>query len=204
MTTIGSSGIRALAVATGALAAALAGSPGGATAGEVAIFDQGVVPAPTDLARILWPGESAAPAAEPVRTRGIRFTKKGEETASATAPSSASEPRAFGFLVRFGFDSADVLPESRPYLDSVGGMLGLPEAAGKRVAIVGHTDASGPERYNQALSERRAAAVRRYLEAKFGIEPERLRVVGRGEAAPIAGTDPAEPRNRRVEFHAAE
>jgi outer membrane protein OmpA-like peptidoglycan-associated protein len=136
--------IRTLA-ALAALAASLGGSAA-ATAGEVEIFDRSV-PAPADLARILWSDGAAAGA--PSRTRGIRM----KEPAGAAAP---AEAKAFGFLVRFGFDSAEVLPESRPYLDSVGGMLRLPEAAGKRVAIVGHTDASGPEGYNRSLSERRA------------------------------------------------
>ena len=183
------SNIRTLA-ALAALAACL-GGPTVATAGEVEIFDRSV-PAPADLARILWPEGAAAGVS---RTRGIRM----KEPAGA-AP---AEAKAFAFLVRFGFDSAEVLPESRPYLDSVGGMLRLPEAAGKRVAIVGHTDASGPEGYNRGLSERRAAAVRNYLSAKFGIATERLEVAGMGEGAPLPGLDPAAPRNRRVEFHAA-
>ena len=183
--------IRTLA-ALAALAASLGGSAA-ATAGEVEIFDRSV-PAPADLARILWPDGAAAGAS---RTRGIRM----KEPAGAAAP---AEAKAFGFLVRFGFDSAEVLPESRPYLDSVGGMLRLPEVAGKRVAIVGHTDASGPEGYNRSLSERSAAAVRNYLSAKFGIAAERLEVAGMGEGAPLPGLDPAAPRNRRVEFHAAQ
>ena len=178
-------GARNLAALVTALTAGLAGTA--AFAGEVAIFDRSV-PAPADLARILWPE-----AAGGTRTRSIRMKE--------AAPDQG--PRAFAFLVRFGFDSAEVLPESRPYLDSVGGMLRLPEAEGKRVAIVGHTDAAGPDGYNQALSERRAAAVRGYLRSKFGIAPERLEVVGKGEGAPIPGLDPAAPRNRRVEFYAA-
>ncbi len=95
------SNIRTLA-ALAALAACL-GGPTVATAGEVEIFDRSV-PAPADLARILWPEEPAAGGA--ARTRGIRMKE-----AAGPAP---AEPRAFGFLVRFGFDSAEVLPESRP------------------------------------------------------------------------------------------
>ena len=181
-------GARNSAALVAALAACLAGPA--ATAGEVAIFDRSV-PAPAALARILWPEASAGDG--DARTRSIRMKE--------AAPDQG--PRAFAFLVRFGFDSAEVLPESRPYLDSVGGMLRLPEAEGKRVAIVGHTDASGPDGYNQALSERRAAAVRGYLRSKFGIAPERLEAVGKGEGAPLPGLDPSAPRNRRVEFYAA-
>jgi outer membrane protein OmpA-like peptidoglycan-associated protein len=173
-----------------ALVTLATGLAGPATfAGEVAIFDRSV-PAAADLARILWPETSAAGG---TRTRSIRM-KEG---------ASDEGPRAFAFLVRFGFNSAEVLPESRPYLDSVGEMLRLPEAEGKRVAIVGHTDAAGTDGYNQALSERRAAAVRGYLRARFGIPPEQLEVAGKGEEVPLPGLDPLAPRNRRVEFYAA-
>jgi outer membrane protein OmpA-like peptidoglycan-associated protein len=178
-----------------AVAAWHAAAPRPAGAAEVEIFDRSV-PAPADLARVLWPQASGGggPAASP--TRSIRLKEPGSEAAP-------EPPRAFAFLVRFAFDSAEVLPESRPYLDSVGGMLRLPEAEGRRVAIVGHTDASGAGGYNRWLSERRAAAVRGYLRSRFGIAPERLEAVGKGEDAPLPGLDPAEPRNRRVEFHAA-
>ena len=82
-------------------------------------------------------------------------------------------------------------------------MLRLPQAQGKRVLIVGHTDATGAEVYNQTLSERRAAAVRAYLAGRFGIPPELLLVEGEGKREPLPGLDPRAPQNRRVEFHAA-
>jgi OOP family OmpA-OmpF porin len=65
--------------------------------------------------------------------------------------------------------------------------------------IEGHTDASGPADYNQALSERRANAVLDYLVAA-GIDADRLTAVGYGEAQPIDTNDTEEGRahNRRV------
>ena len=56
----------------------------------------------------------------------------------------------------------------------------------------------GPSQYNQALSERRAASVRRFL-ASQQVEPERLHPVGKGEQEPIA-SDPYAAENRRVQF----
>jgi OOP family OmpA-OmpF porin len=70
------------------------------------------------------------------------------------------------------------------------------------VTIVGHTDAKGSEQYNQVLSERRAKAVRAYLASEFGVAPDQLQVMGEGESDPVAGADPYDADNRRVEFRA--
>jgi outer membrane protein OmpA-like peptidoglycan-associated protein len=70
----------------------------------------------------------------------------------------------------------------------------------RNIVIEGHTDATGADSTNQDLSQRRADAVRTYLESR-GVPAERMRAVGRGESAPIASNDTAEGRanNRRVE-----
>jgi OmpA-OmpF porin, OOP family len=198
-----------------------------AAAGQVAIFDR-TVPQAAELAKILWP-QATPDGRQYGRTRSIRLSAEpapqapamaGPVVASAPAPepvppraqAASAQPApgpqaggadAFGFPVRFAFDSAELLPESRPYLDSVGEMLRLPRAQGKRVLIVGHTDALGGEVYNQVLSERRAAAVRAYLAGRFGIPAELLLVEGEGKHEPLPGLDPRAPQNRRVEFHAA-
>jgi OOP family OmpA-OmpF porin len=65
--------------------------------------------------------------------------------------------------------------------------------------IEGHTDLSGSPQHNQALSERRADAVKSYLVA-HGIAPDRLSTVGYGSSRPLT-TDPspsAQAINRRV------
>ena len=65
--------------------------------------------------------------------------------------------------------------------------------------VVGHTDSTGSEAYNQALSERRAQSAITYLETK-GIEAGRLKASGAGESQPIAdnGTREGRALNRRV------
>jgi outer membrane protein OmpA-like peptidoglycan-associated protein len=70
----------------------------------------------------------------------------------------------------------------------------------RNIVIEGHTDATGSDSTNQDLSQRRADAVRSYLES-HGVPSERLRAVGRGESEPIASNENAEGRanNRRVE-----
>jgi len=65
----------------------------------------------------------------------------------------------------------------------------------------GHTDSTGSTSYNQALSERRAVAVRGALIAR-GANAANLTAVGYGESRPIAsnGTREGRARNRRTEF----
>jgi outer membrane protein OmpA-like peptidoglycan-associated protein len=71
-----------------------------------------------------------------------------------------------------------------------------------RVKIEGHTDAVGDAKHNQALSERRASAVKAVLVSR-GVQDKQIEVHGWGELKPIADNASAEGRakNRRVELH---
>lgn len=71
-----------------------------------------------------------------------------------------------------------------------------------KVQVDGHTDSTGPDAYNQNLSERRAKAVMNYLIKTVGIDASRLTAVGFGESKPAYPNDTKENRakNRRVEF----
>ncbi|MFW1392105.1 OmpA family protein, partial [Vibrio parahaemolyticus] len=96
----------------------------------------------------------------------------------------------------FGFDSSELTYNAD--LESLAEQLTqYPE---DKIQIVGHTDSTGPEAYNQRLSERRAQAVADYLK-RMGIAESRLSVEGQGESRPIASNDTVEGRaqNRRVE-----
>lgn len=66
--------------------------------------------------------------------------------------------------------------------------------------ILGHTDNTGTDSYNQTLSENRAGAVNNYLVSQ-GVASSRLTDIGYGESDPIASNETAEGRqlNRRVE-----
>ncbi len=70
------------------------------------------------------------------------------------------------------------------------------------VQVVGHTDSTGSESYNQNLSERRAQSVGAILRSN-GVPSSRIQTVGMGEAAPIASNDTEAGRqnNRRVEIN---
>jgi outer membrane protein OmpA-like peptidoglycan-associated protein len=102
--------------------------------------------------------------------------------------------------VYFATGKAIIKSESYNLLDQVARTIKAhPEI--KKIRIEGHTDSSGPEELNQALSEERAQAVRKYIIDR-GIEAERMEAVGFGESKPIAPNTTASGReaNRRVEF----
>jgi len=69
------------------------------------------------------------------------------------------------------------------------------------IDVYGHTDSTGSDAYNQALSERRARAVADYLISR-GVGYARIRSQGFGESQPIASNDSEQGRqaNRRVEI----
>ena len=105
--------------------------------------------------------------------------------------------------VYFGFDSAVLLATARRMLDDSAAMLRRnPEV---RIEIAGYADARGPESYNLKLSERRADAVRAYLE-RAGVESARMSTRGYGESHPGASDMSANglAESRRVEVRVRE
>ena len=103
--------------------------------------------------------------------------------------------------VNFANDSAELEDAASPILQEVGRVLS--SRPGERVQLTGHTDSTGPEAHNRALSLRRAQAVRGYLLANFpSLDAERFEVQGAGESQPVAdnGTDAGRRQNRRVEI----
>ncbi len=101
--------------------------------------------------------------------------------------------------ITFDLNQSSIQPSFMDTLESVA--LVLKEYDKTIIQIEGHTDSSGPDSYNQLLSEQRANSVRDFL-LNQGIEPKRTRAVGYGERYPIASNDTAAGReqNRRVEL----
>ncbi len=101
--------------------------------------------------------------------------------------------------INFAFDSAQLNAEAQDILDEVATIIKANSS--KEVLITGHTDSTGPEGYNQALSVRRADSVRAYLIGE-GVAAERISAAGDGEMNPKFNNDTAEGRklNRRVEI----
>jgi len=100
----------------------------------------------------------------------------------------------------FDFDSAELKPAMMTELDDAASQINASKG-NEMLEIVGHTDSTGPEDYNQGLSERRAQAAADYLAGK-GVSASRMTVKGMGESSPAHDNSTREGRsmNRRVEL----
>jgi outer membrane protein OmpA-like peptidoglycan-associated protein len=96
----------------------------------------------------------------------------------------------------FDFDSDRVKAEAAKNLNNLAASLG--KYPNSSLLIVGHTDATGSDTYNQSLSERRSRSTALYL-ASQGVSAGRLQTLGRGETEPVASNETAPDKNRRVE-----
>jgi outer membrane protein OmpA-like peptidoglycan-associated protein len=100
--------------------------------------------------------------------------------------------------ILFDFDSFALRSEARENLANLA--ESLREYGDSEVLIVGHTDSTGSDEYNQRLSENRAGSARDFL-VQQGIDATRIDALGKGEAEPIASNEEETGRqeNRRVE-----
>ena len=101
--------------------------------------------------------------------------------------------------VTFATDSAQIQPQFYGALNSVAQTL--QQYPSSYVDIVGHTDSTGEDAYNQRLSQARADAVGQYLISR-GVSPARIASYGQGESQPVASnaTEAGRQANRRVEL----
>ena len=106
--------------------------------------------------------------------------------------------RAIAFPINFRVNSSQIMPDSVPFLDSIAGLL--QKDPSMRLMIEGHTDSTGSASRNSALSRERAFSVMNYLIDHYRVDPMRLVPVGKGFSEPLGGTDPTNPKNRRVQF----
>lgn len=105
--------------------------------------------------------------------------------------------------ISFDVNSSAIKPQLRNVLDPFASSLQNDPNA--RIAIIGHTDSTGPDSVNNPLSMDRAQSVRDYLAAR-GVSPQRIETAGRGEHEPIAdnSTEAGRAKNRRVEIYLRE
>lgn len=101
--------------------------------------------------------------------------------------------------VTFATDSSDINGDFFAVLDSV--TIVVDEFDKTLVEVMGHTDSTGADSYNQTLSEKRADSVSKYFQSR-DIQPLRLATYGYGEDYPVASNDSPSGRsqNRRVEI----
>ncbi|MCA1907210.1 MAG: OmpA family protein [Magnetospirillum sp.] len=122
--------------------------------------------------------------------------------APAPAPAPVAKPAPAplkNFIVFFDFNKADITPEAAKIITQA--VDTAKKGGSTRVDLTGHADRSGPDKYNMALSLKRANAVKAAM-VKQGIPADQISVVGKGETAPLVQTPDGvrEPQNRRVEI----
>ena len=101
------------------------------------------------------------------------------------------------YVVFFDFDKSTLTPEAR---DVVAKAVETAKMHGPvHITITGHTDTVGSHRYNQALSERRANAVKNEM-MRMGLNSSEITTIGRSFDEPLIATGPGvrEPQNRRA------
>lgn len=139
-------------------------------------------------------GAKAPSAAPPARVQPGASAR-----VAAASPAGDKPVTKKTFLVFFDWDQAVIRPDAVEILTEAAAV-----AKGGTLAIIqltGHADSSGPRRYNQTLSERRALAVKRFLVGKH-VSEDIIATLGKGEDNLLVPTpdNAREPRNRRVEI----
>ena len=112
-------------------------------------------------------------------------------------PPPVAAPQSF--MVFFDWDRSNL---SQQAVQTIGQAAAAFKSRGSaRITATGHTDTSGPESYNMALSLRRANAVKNEL-VRQGVPADAITVIGKGESNPLVATGDGvrEPQNRRVEI----
>jgi peptidoglycan-associated lipoprotein len=160
--------------------------------------DPGPVPDTTQVAR---PGRTDGDSIELATAEANRRAeqerldreRRGREAAASAAREVLTE------IVFFEYDSDEISGQAESRLRLKAAVLR--DNPGVRVRIEGHCDARGSTEYNLALGQRRAEAVRAFLE-NYGIDGGRFTTVSFGEERPLMEGDDEEAlaRNRRAEF----
>ena len=138
-------------------------------------------------------------------TLGLRFAFNGQ-TPPPVMPLPPPEPPAppppppagpEQFVVFFGYNKSNITGEAMQVIADAARVA--KETGSASILIVGHTDSSGSDRYNEALSQRRASAVKSAL-VDLGIEDGKISAIGKGETELVVKTGDGvkEPQNRRA------
>ncbi|MCB2378150.1 OmpA family protein [Hymenobacter sp. BT635] len=102
--------------------------------------------------------------------------------------------------IEFDQDKANIRAAMHPILDRIA--LFMVDHPTFRLSIKGHTDSKGDPDFNETLSKDRAEAIRRYIETKGKLKPNRIESMGYGSTQPLKEevTEEDARINRRVEF----
>lgn len=113
------------------------------------------------------------------------------------APAPAPVVSTREFMVFFDFDRSYLSPEAREIVAKA--VDAAKQTGSVHIVVTGHTDTVGSRRYNQALSDRRAMAVKREM-IRDGFDGTMIATLGRNFSEPLIPTGPGvrEPQNRRA------
>lgn len=197
--------LRLTALSAITLGAALSMTAGLALAGDNTVSTDQIVNAlkPKPVTRGLSLGPQVDPAVKADQTRFVQSLRYRTRSLSLAdreeiAQIASTKPN-IDLDIQFDYNSADISQGSLPAVQSLGQALSNPDLKGSTFVVAGHTDAIGGEAYNQGLSERRAATIKKYLTEKFGIAGSDLVTVGYGKDKPKDPNAPMDPINRRVQ-----
>jgi outer membrane protein OmpA-like peptidoglycan-associated protein len=132
-------------------------------------------------------------------TAMLGVTYKFGQPEVVVPPPAPAAPTAPSFMVFFDWDRSNLSQQALTTIQQAADAYKTKGNA--RITATGHTDRSGPESYNMALSLRRANAVKDAL-VRDGVPATAISVIGRGETQPLVPTADGvrEPQNRRVEI----
>ena len=134
--------------------------------------------------------------------QSLRNDLQGLRTEFGARITAMEDQVKFAFPVHFGFDDAAVREQDRAMLERFAAVA-QKYYPGALITVEGFADPAGSARYNLALSQRRANAVREFLVGR-GLNDTALKAVGYGESRLVrsgaAGSEPGAELNRRVVF----
>jgi len=141
---------------------------------------------------------SAAPRANNPAPRQRQNAQRPAAAAPRAPRPATAEAGRVNLRLAFGNGSSTLSPAAQAEVRAFAQAMQRPQLSSMRFRIEGHTDSSGGQAVNAALSQRRAQAVADYLMAQ-GVPASRLEVRGFGYDRPLQGRSASSPQNRRVE-----
>jgi outer membrane protein OmpA-like peptidoglycan-associated protein len=140
-----------------------------------------------------------------IKVKGSTTTPVGAALAALGAnPNAAACNTAFGTTmagrtINFSTGGASIGADNASLLDTLTAVANACKA--HKIEVAGHTDSVGKPENNQALSQKRADAVKSYWTAK-GVAAEGLVAKGYGETKPVepVADETANEKNRRIDF----
>ena len=112
---------------------------------------------------------------------------------------STSPPaRSISLTINFEYNSSVLTDQAVEQLSRLGEALQSAELSGTDFKLEGHTDAVGSHAFNLVLSQDRSESAGRFLFRQFGIQPDRVQQIGKGETELLDPDNPKSGKNRRV------